>query len=145
MGRKKQLSEYEKGQITAYHQQRLSNRQIAKLLGRTPTVVGSFLNNPANYGKKKSSGRPSKVSERDRRRIIRKASNSVKSCKDIREELDLDVHRRTVLRVIHMNPNIRRRKLRKAPAIRKENRKKRVDFARRSMRKDWSEVSHFKS
>lgn len=144
MGRGKSLSEYEKGQIVAYHNQGLSNRKIAGRVGRSLNVVNLFLNDPVNYGTRKSPGRPSKVSERDKRQIIRKASNSVVSCSTIKKDLELEVSAETVRRVIHKNPNIRRRRLRKGPAIRKENRKKRVEFGQRNTRKDWSMVSYFK-
>lgn len=144
MGIGTNLSEYEKGQIAAFHQQGLSCRQIQQLIGRSKTVINNFLRDPANYGTRKSTGRPSKVSDRDKRQIIRKASNSVASCSNIKKDLGLEVSSETVRRVIQKNPNIRRQRLKKAPAIRRENRRKRVDFARRNVRKDWSEVSHFR-
>lgn len=145
MPRAVKLSEFEKGQIVALHGQGISNRQIAQELGRSPRVVNNFLNDPANYGTRKSTGRPSKLSERDTRRIWRKASNSVSSGKTIKDELGLNVHQKTIFRAIKKNPNLRRRKLKKAPAIKKENKQKRIDFARRNTRKDWTTVSHFVS
>ena len=85
-GRK--LSDIEKGQITAYKRDGKSNRQIATLLGRSPTLIDNYVKDSAGYGTRKSTGRPSKVSERDKRRIYREASNSVKNCSAIKWEWD---------------------------------------------------------
>lgn len=143
MGRGKTLTEYEKGQIFAYHQAGKSNRQIAPLVGRSLNVVNNFLRDTRGYGTTKAPGRPSKVSERDKRRIYREASNSVKNCSTIKKDLGLIVSSETIRRTIEKNPNIVRRRLKKAPAIKKENKQKRVDFGRQNTRRDWSKVSHF--
>ena len=74
------LSELEKGQIIAYHDSEISNRAIAEKLGRSHDVIDRFLKNPASYGTKKPSGRPSVLSPRNRRRILAHASNSMDSC-----------------------------------------------------------------
>ena len=78
MARGRKLSDIEKGQITAYKLDGKSNRQIATLLGRSPTLIDNYVKDSAGYGTRKSTGRPSKVSERDKRRIYREASKSVK-------------------------------------------------------------------
>lgn len=144
MARGNKLTEYEKGQIDAHHQAGKSNRAIAFLLTRSLDVVNRYLRNPAVYGTRKSTGRPSTISERDKRRIHRAASNSVKSCSAIKKELGLNVTPEWVRRIIQSNPNIRRRRLKKAPAIKKVNKRKRVDFGRQNTRRDWSKVSHFR-
>lgn len=143
MARGQKLSDIEKGQIIVYKRDGKTNRQIAGLLGRSPTLIDNYVNDPVGYGTRKSTGRPSKVSERDKRRICREASNSVKSCSTIKKELGLNVSAETIRRTINKNPNIKRRRLKKAPAIRTVNKLKRVDFARQNTRRDWSKVSHF--
>ncbi|CAI5438408.1 unnamed protein product [Caenorhabditis angaria] len=57
MPRGKPLSDFEKGQITAKKDQRLSNRQIARDLGRSPRVINNYVNDPRNYGTGKCPGR----------------------------------------------------------------------------------------
>jgi len=58
MVRKSLLTENEKGQIRAFHQVGLSNREIARRLGRCHEIVGKYLADPDGYGTLKSPGRP---------------------------------------------------------------------------------------
>ena len=74
---------------------------------------------------------------------MRKASNSVKTCSAIKKELGLNVTAEWVRRIILTNPNIRRRRLKKAPAITRVNKRKRVEFGRINTRRDWFKVSYF--
>ena len=143
MGRARKLTDFEKGEIIAYHRAGKSNRAIVPLVGRSLNVINNFLKDPAVYGTRKSPGRPSTISERDKRRIHREASNSVKNCTQIKKDLGLNVTSRRVLQLIRKNPNIARRRLRKAPAITKVNKRKRVQFGRRNTRRNWFKVSLF--
>jgi transposase len=87
------LSEYEIGQIDLLNQQGLSNRSIATKIKRSPRVVNNYLSNPVGYNKKTRSGRKSKLSDGDKRGIIKKASNSSISCKKIIDDWCLKVSR----------------------------------------------------
>lgn len=135
------LSEFEKGQITVYNQQGKSNREIGILLGRSHDLVNKFVKNPEGYGTRKSSGRPCKLSERDKRRIYRTASNSTKNSIQIKRELDLDVSSWTIRRAISKNSNLVRRKMKRAPALTQDHKRRRVEFARQHINRDWSNVS----
>ena len=73
--------------ITAYKRDGKSNRQNAILLGRSPTLIDNYVKDSAGYGTRKSTGRSSKVSERDKRRIYLEDSNSVKNCSTIKRGL----------------------------------------------------------
>jgi len=95
------LSEIEKGKILAYHDSGMSNRAIAKKIGRHHKVIGTFLKNPDEYGTKKISGRPSVLSPRDKRRILTHASNSTDSCNKILRDLSLNVSGETIRRTIN--------------------------------------------
>ncbi|XGW19025.1 hypothetical protein V3C99_003105, partial [Haemonchus contortus] len=119
MGRGSLLSDFEKGQILAKKEQGLSNRRIARDLGRSHTVVDNFIKNPEEYGTRRSAGRPSLLSDRDKRRILREASNSTKSCMEIRSSLNLNASKDTVWRVIRKSQFIVKRKMRKAPFMTK--------------------------
>jgi transposase len=79
------LSDTEKGQISALRSTGLSEREIARRVGRSKTVVHQYLANPSNYGVKKRSGRPSTLTARDKRRIVNAASNSTASLRQIRD------------------------------------------------------------
>ena len=69
------LTEFEKGEINDYRKQKLSNRQIAIKIKRSLDVVNRYLRDPSKYNKIKLSGRKSKLIARNKRSIIRRASN----------------------------------------------------------------------
>ena len=64
---------------------------MSREMKRTESVIRNFLRDPSGYGTANVSGRPSKLSKRDKRRIIKKSSNSTLSCVDILNNLNLDV------------------------------------------------------
>jgi len=134
------LSDFEKGQISAKHDQGLSNRQIARDLGRHHKVIGSYLKNPAGYGTKSHSGRPPLLSDREKRRILREASNKVTTCSKMKAELKLNVSAETVRRVICKSNFIKWRKMKKAPKLERRHKDNRLSFARRNQRTDWKQV-----
>ena len=70
----KLLNSTEKEIITRLKGEGNSNRNIAKTIGRSRTIVDNFIK-----GNQKKIGRPKKLSERDKRRILRVASNAALS------------------------------------------------------------------
>ena len=80
MGRAKQLTSEEKKIIQRLKCRFNSIAEIARCTGRSRSVITKFLADPNLYGTKKSPGRPPKVSARDKRRILRFASNSLLTC-----------------------------------------------------------------
>lgn len=144
MPRGKELTDVEKGKILALHDENISTRGIAKRIKRSQKVVVDYLKNPAGYGQKKyKRGRKSKLNNRQKNQIIQAASNSTKSTKEIKQELDLDVHRETVRRVIKNSDRIVRAKMLPAPALKPEHIEKRKSFARNNMSTNWRHVSNF--
>ena len=77
MPKGKVLTDIEKGQILAYHREKVLNREIARRLKRSDHVIRNFLKNPTDYETIKRKPKKSKVSGREKRRIVRRASNSV--------------------------------------------------------------------
>lgn len=141
MAKGSKLSEKEKGKIDAYRDVGKSNREIEHLLGRSPTVVDNYVNDPDNYGKKKIRGITKKLSDRDTRRICREASNSTKRCSQIKRDLNLNVSPETIRRTILKNPNLVSRKMKRAQALTLNHKRIRLEFGRRNFRKDCSKVS----
>ena len=137
------LSEFEKGQITAYHEANKSNRKIARLMGRSLDLVNRFVKNPEEYGIIKRTGPANKLSERDKRGIFRAASNSTATCSKIKKDLGLGVSPVTIRRVISKNPNLVWRKMKKASALKEIHRQGRLEWARQNMNTDWSKVRYF--
>ncbi len=109
----KVLSEHEKGQIDAFKKAGYSNRHVAKMLNRSPRVVNNYVNDPDNYGKNQKKRQSTVLSERDRRQIIKKATNSSLSVNQIRSELGLKASHTTVWRVISNFLRLRSVKLKK--------------------------------
>uniref|UniRef100_A0A914QHT3 Transposase n=1 Tax=Panagrolaimus davidi TaxID=227884 RepID=A0A914QHT3_9BILA len=141
MPKGKELTDVEKGKILALHNENISTRGIAKRIKRSQKVVVSYLKNPEGYGlKKHKRGRKSKLTRRQKNQVIQAASNSTKSTKEIKEDLDLCVHRETVRRVLKHSPHIVRAKMLPAPALKPEHIEKRISFARNNMATIWRHV-----
>jgi len=130
MPRGTELSNFEKGQIRAFQETGLSNRVIATRLGRSPTVVDNFVKKGDGYGKKKRSGRRPKLSGRDKRLIVRTASNSTKGARQIRTECAPNISKNTVRRVIKSSPHLTRQKLKVNPKLKPEHEVERMNFAK---------------
>ena len=79
MPRATYLTDVGKGKILAFLENGLSFREIGRKLGRSDRVVKSFAKNYGQHGKNKTGGPKRKLSERDRRRIVKAASKSMKS------------------------------------------------------------------
>ncbi|EFO99641.1 hypothetical protein CRE_24833 [Caenorhabditis remanei] len=140
MGRGKPLTDFEKGQIAAKNDQGLSNRQIARDLGRSLVAINRFIKDPLNHGTKKSPGRPSLLTVRDKRQILRKASNAVITCSKIKCDLNLSVSNETVRRVISKSKFIKYRKMKKAPMLTSVHRQKRLGIRSQNIRTDWRQI-----
>lgn len=135
------LNEAEKGQIIVLHDSGKSLNFIAKYLRRSRELIQRFIKNPDEYGKKNRPGRPKKLSQRDVRRIINAASNSTKSCNDIRKECGLNVSKSTILRTVKTSKIIVRAKMAKAPRLTDRHKSLRLHFARKNMKTEWKQVS----
>lgn len=136
MPKGKKLSDYEKGQIDALSSTGKSAVEIGKSLGRTKDVIKKYLKNPRQYGTAKHTGRPSKLSSREKRRILKVSSNSTISCNKIKSECGLGVSKTTVWRVLNNNPNIVRSKMVTCPKLKPAHKLARMEFAREHM--TWS-------
>jgi IS30 family transposase len=141
MPKGKVLTEREKGQIEAFHQEKVGIREIARRIGRSHQVVMNFLANPKGYGKTKRKPRKSKLSDRDRREIVRMASNTSKSLAQIKQNLKLDVSRETIRQVLVKSPYIKRAKKMRAPNLTPSHIEKRLVFAKTNMNRQWDLVS----
>jgi transposase len=136
------LSDYEKGQIDLLVKQGLSHRKIAKKLNRSLCVVNNYLRDPSTYNTIKRKGRKPVLKEREKRAILRKASNSTVSCPKIIDDLCLKVSRWTVNRVINNSGNLIYAKKTTTPALTEQHKAKRLEWARAHMTwdKEWEKV-----
>lgn len=141
MPRSQQLSIAEKAKIDAYRSTGMGYGIIAKNIGRSKCCVEQYIKKSRGYGTKKRSGRPSKVSARDQRRIVNAASNSAKSAREIAAESGISVSKNTICRILKRSQHIVRAKKMPAPRMTASHKEKRLDFAKNEMARDWSKVS----
>lgn len=117
MGRKPPLSDVEKGKVLAYKDQGLSSREIARRIERSPWVVNNFLKHGHDYGKKKSPGRPRKLSSRQERTIIRQLSAGGTSLGKLAKEPNINVHKSTLSRMVQRSRLLSYRRKKKQPRL----------------------------
>ncbi|CAO4387980.1 unnamed protein product [Caenorhabditis nigoni] len=134
------LSDAEKASIRAFKTAGWSNRKISLHLNRFKDCVNRFLLNPNGSNHSKKTGPKPKLNTRAKRAISRAASNSMKSCNDIKEELSLSVSKSTVWRAIKEDKNIVREVMRPAPSLTDDHKKRRLAFARTNMSTDWNKI-----
>ena len=138
MGHGERLNESEKKQNLELKQQRLSVTRILKVIRRSRRVIHNFLKNVEDYGKKKSTGRPSSFSDRDKGAILRVASNSQLTTKQIMEKSSVSVSVSlasvsNVRRVLLSCKDIKRLKLKKKPLLTTKHKAERLRFAKERM------------
>lgn len=134
------LNEKERGMILAFKQEGVSLREIGRRINRSDKVIRNFINDPQKYNTIKRKPRKTKISDREKRKIVNLASNSTKSLNQIKNELNLDVSRETIRKVLHNNPNIKRSKMIKAPNLTNQHKEFRLEFARTNMARQWDNV-----
>ena len=137
-----QLSVEEKQKILKVSKKGLSHRKIAKKIHRSKTSVTYFLQDPSKLEAVKRSGRKKKLVDRDKRRVVRAASNKVISCRQISADLNLKVSRWTVNRVIRESGILKHKKKKTSPSLTDTHRQARLDWAKKHMtwNKEWQNV-----
>ena len=109
MGSGKQITDDERAKIDIL---RLSNpewtqKQIANAIGRSANLVGRYLKDPTNHGKRNRSGRPKVTDAREDRLITKRAKDLKMSTKQIKDDLNLSCSSMTVWRRLNKDPNIK--------------------------------------
>uniref|UniRef100_A0A1I7WD78 HTH_Tnp_Tc3_2 domain-containing protein n=1 Tax=Heterorhabditis bacteriophora TaxID=37862 RepID=A0A1I7WD78_HETBA len=92
------------------------------------------------YGTKKSSGRPSKLNDREKREILRTASNNTTSVDGIRKTCGIDASTTTVWRMLDKCPNIVPSLKKKSPQLTYGHKDERLHWAKIFMRCDWEKI-----
>lgn len=141
MGRKKPLSDFEKGQIAAFNKAGLSSRNIARQIGRSPHVVNNFLHLGSKYGKKKSTGRPRKLTMRQERLVVKKLKVG-ETLTRLSREPTINVHKSTLSRVLRRNEHLVYKKKKTQPRLTELHKRKRMEWAKEHMtwKEQWLQV-----
>ena len=133
IGKAKRLSEYEKGQIQAYHSTGLSQRQIADKIQRSQKVVSNFLRDIENYGSYLNSGRPQITTNRDKRQLIRDVVNKDMTILESKMSNGFKASKQTLWRVCHNTKYLKYAKLKPKPKLTFEHKINRLNWSRLHM------------
>lgn len=112
MGKRPVLSEIERGKIDAYLTCGKSVAEISKLLKRSVGVIYNYKRDPGNYSKNFNKNGNPRLTEKDKRRIIRSASQNGCSSKQICTDLRLPVTSRRVRQILSTSQSLRWSKVR---------------------------------
>uniref|UniRef100_T1J9X4 Transposase IS30-like HTH domain-containing protein n=1 Tax=Strigamia maritima TaxID=126957 RepID=T1J9X4_STRMM len=131
MPRGTNLTDYEKGQIDTLKTAGNSARAISKAIGRSPEIWT-----------KKRSGRPQKLSDRQKRRIISQIKKGKSSLRAIAKNPDFNVSKDTVSRVVKKKKTIVYKKRKVQPVMKNVHKEKRLKWAREHMswKQEWHKV-----
>jgi hypothetical protein len=90
-----------------------------------------------NYGKNYRGGIQTATTNRERRNILRQASNSSCTARKVKEAVHSTTSLRSVQRIIKKCANLKRRRLQKKPLLTQRHKENRLNFARNHM--DWND------
>jgi len=74
--------------VNFYLTQNLSHREIAKKIGRSPKVINNYAKNKENYGHRYKGRTKFATTDRERRLILRSASNSSQTARQIASKIN---------------------------------------------------------
>lgn len=142
MGRGKTLTIAEIEKVKVLRDQGFCRAAIAREINRSFNVVSNFLENPETYGKNQKGRTFRATTARERRHILREASNSSRTARQIADTVGTSASVRTVRRVIKASSHIRRRKMQKKPHLTALHKEARLEFCRAklSWTAQWNKV-----
>lgn len=123
----------EKVKIDVYHSEGLTNRAIARKINRSDHVVGNYLKDPKSYGMNYKGNTSNALTQKERRKILRLASNSALSTLKIKNAAGVTASKSTVRRVINSAQHLKRLKLKKKPPLNALRKNQRLQFAKNHM------------
>lgn len=130
MGRGKALSVAEQAKIDVLQNEGFSNRKIAEKIGRHKNVVNNYVKDKENYGKNMKRFIKTATTPRERRAILKEASNSPLSVSKIKAKAGVSASQVTVYRVIKSAPHLKLKRLQKKPPLDRKRKEQRLEFAR---------------
>jgi len=142
MPRGKSLTGYERGRIDQLAADGTSEREIASALGRSKTVVHNYLHNPEVYGTAKRPGRPPKLSQTTKRRLLRAAHTGKFSSKQLADNLDLHISSSRVRQLLADCPTLKFKKRKRTPKLTPAHKRARLEWARKcqTWRAKWRKI-----
>lgn len=139
----KHLSEFEVGQILAFRDAGMTQREIASRIGRSQKAVHNVIKLGANYNSKNHQrGKKRKLNDRDRRQVWRLAASGEKSVREIQRELPVKVAHGTIHTAIKDGGHLTWQRKAIVPNLKPEHKTARLDFAKvhQTWKKEWEKV-----
>ena len=142
MVRGKTLSENEKERNETFRKANYSRSRIAKEFNRSINFISNYLNAPESYGIKKSSGRKKKLSAKQERLYVRRASLGKFSANQLRTELNITVCKNTEINYLNASKTSKYKKRLKVPALQEHHKIARVQWAKTMLltREGWTNI-----
>ena len=136
MGKAQQLSEREKGKVDAYIALNLTKREISRRIRRSVCCITNYIKEGSNYGQNYK-GKARALSLRDRRRLIKCASNNFISCSALKKDLNISASRWTIQRALN-NANFKWSRALRKPTLTSTHKSNRLEFCRLHMNRSWT-------
>lgn len=136
MSKGKCLSEAGKAPINFLRGLGLSNRNIAKEIGRSHNVVNNFISKGENYGNKYATNGNKKISSRKKNQLIALASTGKLNANGMIQELDLPIKKQRVCDILSSSGFFKYTKRMKTPSLKPQHVEARLRWARNYM--SWS-------
>nr|CCA22303.1 Hypothetical protein W07E6.6 putative [Albugo laibachii Nc14] len=124
------LSDFEKGQVSTIHAAGTSQRVIARIIGRSKTVVNAYLRNPEGYNTMRRLDRRSSLTPATVRRIVRAAQTGQYSSSEIVRTLNFTVSACSVRNVLAREDTLRYVKRKSISMPAKAHKLSRLEWAR---------------
>ena len=142
MGRGKPLNEFENGRISELNAAGLNQTQIAQRLCRSRNLVQNYLKNSFNYGRNYSGRNYLSLTERQKRQIIRLASNTRLSITQMQQRMPSKVSKSTIWKAIRASNYVVHRKTNVKPRLTKQHKQARLRWAEQCIdeRQDWTNI-----
>ena len=136
------LSDYERGQISGLATSGMSNRAIAKVIGRSASVVDNYIKDPENYGQNHAGGRPKSMTDRTERTFLRDLSINGRSINETRLSNGINASKTTCWRTASRCPTLKYQKMCRSPNLKPIHIQNRLVFAQNHMSwtDSWREV-----
>ncbi|GBC07625.1 hypothetical protein RclHR1_07590006 [Rhizophagus clarus] len=148
MSQRRELTEFERGEIIGLWKGGHSERNIGEILGHPKSTIHDTITRYKNSGQITASsrlGRPLKLTERNVRQLVRtlkevRQQSLEEMTKKFSESLSISVSSNTIKRTLHSEGFFGRAGKRK-PFVSEANRKKRLEWCRE--RRDWDDEWNF--
>ena len=137
MPRGTKLTDLEKGQITAHNSHGLSERAIAKLVGRSRPAVHAFLTDPGGQNVKKRTGPAKRLKPAGMRRLLREARKGKASARVLKSQLNIPLSTRRIRELLNADQLLRYDKRKACPVLTKAHKEARMNWARAKV--TWSQ------